>query len=340
MVCQSWCGQWHCPGAANENEQCHTCGAAQGCFSPPLPPPPPLMPPPPQQPPLIPPRIPPSPPSPPNPDDLRLDGGVFWLTIPPPPPSSPPDPAALPPPGMPPPYAPPAVDNASKDCWRPCNYMGGMCPDFCGHAGACCRRGDIERAACSFGASGCLFNHCCVAAVHYTPSPPPPAMTPGVSPLPSPSPSPPTPWPMSLDEVIIIGGLGFLIVVVPLLRITQYVVRRRRMRLSRALEMEVIEGVAAQLKAQSEREARAARTSAAAGGLPPTRPAGRGPHAVLDSPSGRRAHADEGEHEENEEPEEEEPKRRATRTRSDRRGGPTGSSNKYGHIMPTLADME
>ena len=71
----------------------------------------------------------------------------------------------------PPPLAPsspsplPRHPNFQADCWTACAATAGLCSDFCGSGGACCRRGvDTGVEACGFGSVGCDGGHCCNVA--------------------------------------------------------------------------------------------------------------------------------------------------------------------------------
>jgi len=65
------------------------------------------------------------------------------------------------------------VENAGSDCHTPCVGFAGLCPDFCGPNGACCKRGidDAEDDACGYGQAGCDAFHCCVERTFVPASP-------------------------------------------------------------------------------------------------------------------------------------------------------------------------
>lgn len=55
------------------------------------------------------------------------------------------------------------LTNAGENCWMPCSFKPGGCPDFCGRGGACCKSGDAQGGAqCAQGRLGCESMHCCV----------------------------------------------------------------------------------------------------------------------------------------------------------------------------------
>jgi len=87
--------------------------------------------------------------------------------------------AAFDPPSAPaPPYVP-GLDhhNDRAECWSACQGQNpgyappdptGLCPDFCGHEGACCRLGsphDVANPSCGHGTTGCDGFHCCVRSL-------------------------------------------------------------------------------------------------------------------------------------------------------------------------------
>eukprot|EP00613_Pedinella_sp_CCMP2098_P032193 CAMPEP_0171730208 /NCGR_PEP_ID=MMETSP0991-20121206/28140_1 /TAXON_ID=483369 /ORGANISM="non described non described, Strain CCMP2098" /LENGTH=115 /DNA_ID=CAMNT_0012324869 /DNA_START=166 /DNA_END=513 /DNA_ORIENTATION=+ len=57
------------------------------------------------------------------------------------------------------------VKNIAKDCHSACGGKSGCCLDFCGPAGACCKKdSDIDVEACGFGQFGEGFHGCVRAA--------------------------------------------------------------------------------------------------------------------------------------------------------------------------------
>ena len=65
------------------------------------------------------------------------------------------------------------VNNIGEDCFPSCARTmhsgadGSCCPNFCGAAGACCKRGapdSSQSEQCLFGKLGCAHIHCCVRA--------------------------------------------------------------------------------------------------------------------------------------------------------------------------------
>jgi len=101
------------------------------------------------------------------------------VLAPPSPPPSPPTSPSPPPPVSSPPPPSPDLQNAGQECWQYCGWRGGTCnTDFCGAAGACCRRQyDNNSPECGYGSLGCENNHCCslMNAPPIAPSPPPPS---------------------------------------------------------------------------------------------------------------------------------------------------------------------
>ena len=59
------------------------------------------------------------------------------------------------------------VENFGQNCHATCDGDAGLCPTFCGPAGACCRKGtksDNVDPSCGLGTQGCESFHCCVRA--------------------------------------------------------------------------------------------------------------------------------------------------------------------------------
>jgi hypothetical protein len=60
------------------------------------------------------------------------------------------------------------VKHRGMNCYDECGEAEGLCPQHCGSAGACCKRGFVDAdsdPACGGGQVGCDTGYCCVRAL-------------------------------------------------------------------------------------------------------------------------------------------------------------------------------